>query len=297
MIKAQRYSVKISRLASFVAFAGFSAWLSQSAQAQEVKIKITGIPEVVVPLTPTINGQGNFVYSGNKTVDEPVLPGVTLHHKVTWNFTVPGNNQGVAGETFFTSVLTAEIDPASVTPRDCVVKVMLPSVSYPNIALGGGGSIKLTTNIGGGLLTCSDLAASNELLSVIADGEWASLIQTCPFIMAGTGAGSSTFTIQPSVLAQTKTPFTVNETIGLQLNAKITSGDKVTVNFTGFSVAAPTCPGDFDFNGLIDPQDLGYLLGKWGQTGLGIDADLNHDLVVDNADLGLLLGSMGPCGE
>jgi hypothetical protein len=55
-----------------------------------------------------------------------------------------------------------------------------------------------------------------------------------------------------------------------------------------------TCPGDMNYDGLIDGADLGALLGEWGSS--DTHADLNHDGNVDGADLGMLLGQWGACG-
>lgn len=54
----------------------------------------------------------------------------------------------------------------------------------------------------------------------------------------------------------------------------------------------PTCPADFNGNGVVDGADLGQLLGAWGQSGA---ADLDGSGTVDGADLGQLLAAWGPC--
>ena len=46
--------------------------------------------------------------------------------------------------------------------------------------------------------------------------------------------------------------------------------------------------GDLNANGRVDGQDIGMLLGNWGNPGLG---DLNRDGIVNGADLGILLGN------
>ncbi|MDZ4829834.1 MAG: hypothetical protein SGJ09_06505 [Phycisphaerae bacterium] len=46
--------------------------------------------------------------------------------------------------------------------------------------------------------------------------------------------------------------------------------------------------GDLNGDGLVNPIDLGILLGEWGVLG-GV-ADLNGDGVVGSADIGILLG-------
>jgi hypothetical protein len=52
----------------------------------------------------------------------------------------------------------------------------------------------------------------------------------------------------------------------------------------------PANPADLNGDGSVDGQDLGVMLGNWGNPGLG---DLNQDGAVDGQDLGMLLGAWG----
>lgn len=53
------------------------------------------------------------------------------------------------------------------------------------------------------------------------------------------------------------------------------------------------CPGDLDGNGQVDADDLGLLLGAFGNNDAG---DLNDDGITNADDLGLLLSAFGiPC--
>jgi hypothetical protein len=56
--------------------------------------------------------------------------------------------------------------------------------------------------------------------------------------------------------------------------------------------APPACPCDLDGDHVVDGNDLGMLLGGWGEPG---PADFNGDGLVDGNDLGVMLGSWGPC--
>jgi hypothetical protein len=56
-----------------------------------------------------------------------------------------------------------------------------------------------------------------------------------------------------------------------------------------------TCADDITADGQVDAADLGALLGAWGATGAGIDADLNADGIVNAEDLAALLGAWGLC--
>ena len=53
----------------------------------------------------------------------------------------------------------------------------------------------------------------------------------------------------------------------------------------------PDCPGDYNFNGVRNGGDLGYLLAYWGDPA----GDLNGDGTTNGADLGLFLGYWGEC--
>jgi len=52
------------------------------------------------------------------------------------------------------------------------------------------------------------------------------------------------------------------------------------------------CAEDFDGNQVVDGADLGLMLGRWGQPGIG---DLDGSGMVDGLDLGLWLARWGPC--
>ncbi len=66
-------------------------------------------------------------------------------------------------------------------------------------------------------------------------------------------------------------------------------GDVLVVN-GGIEVISTA---DFNGNGNVGPEDLGWLLGFWGMSG---EADLNGDSVVDGRDLSMLLGVWGTPG-
>jgi len=76
------------------------------------------------------------------------------------------------------------------------------------------------------------------------------------------------------------------------------------------------CPGDINFDGVVNALDVGLLLGNWTYTELPVPegtnpswcdiaspglvpqcmcADFNHDVRIDASDLGVLLGAWGAC--
>lgn len=54
------------------------------------------------------------------------------------------------------------------------------------------------------------------------------------------------------------------------------------------------CPADFNGDGVVDPIDLAFLLGQWGDNP-GNPADIDGDGVVGPIDLATLLGAWGLC--
>lgn len=65
------------------------------------------------------------------------------------------------------------------------------------------------------------------------------------------------------------------------------------VRIASFGSPCYDCPGDLNADGLVNPTDLGILLGSWGPS--ASSADLTGDGVVNSADLALLLGAFGAC--
>jgi len=56
------------------------------------------------------------------------------------------------------------------------------------------------------------------------------------------------------------------------------------------------CPGDIDFNGVVDAYDLVLVLANWGQSPVCDKAmDMNLDGRIDGADLAGVLGKWGAC--
>lgn len=81
----------------------------------------------------------------------------------------------------------------------------------------------------------------------------------------------------------------------------IRAGDSVNQVYSiariALGASAPTCPGDFNDDGMVDGADLAVLLGSWGACPPkgACEADLNDDGEVNGADLAILLGNWGEC--
>ncbi|MFG0276214.1 MAG: S8 family serine peptidase [Phycisphaerales bacterium] len=78
-------------------------------------------------------------------------------------------------------------------------------------------------------------------------------------------------------------------------------GRAVNIGTQGYALAVTgdltdgvACLGDIDGDGVVNGQDLGELLGEWGQN-RSAPYDLTGDGVVNGNDLGVLLGMWGPC--
>lgn len=56
----------------------------------------------------------------------------------------------------------------------------------------------------------------------------------------------------------------------------------------------PSCPADFDGDGIVEGRDLGRFFVEWGECE-GCRADLDGDGIVGGADLGRLFQFWGPC--
>lgn len=53
------------------------------------------------------------------------------------------------------------------------------------------------------------------------------------------------------------------------------------------------CPGDANYNGIVNFDDLNIVLSNFSKTGVGIPGDLNFDGRVDFLDLNIVLGGFG----
>ncbi|MGP1345871.1 MAG: hypothetical protein ACTS3F_04280 [Phycisphaerales bacterium] len=75
------------------------------------------------------------------------------------------------------------------------------------------------------------------------------------------------------------------------------TGEFYEIILHGVSFPAPKCPGDLNFDGVVDSDDLSILLSDFGCTVHPCVGDANGDGVTDSDDLGLLLSAFGTkCG-
>ncbi|MFM8698223.1 MAG: hypothetical protein ACKOF7_06075 [Phycisphaerales bacterium] len=79
------------------------------------------------------------------------------------------------------------------------------------------------------------------------------------------------------------------------LGASFTANWALEIN--GRSVGcASNCPADLNNDLFVNGDDLGILLGAWGQcASSNCPADFNQDGFVNGDDLGVMLGAWGAC--
>ena len=68
--------------------------------------------------------------------------------------------------------------------------------------------------------------------------------------------------------------------------------DAVCQEFAENVCDCPCCDADLSGNGKVGGEDIGILMGEWGNNQNG---DLNADGTVNGADLGILLQNWGSC--
>jgi hypothetical protein len=144
-----------------------------------------------------------------------------------------------------------------------------------------------------------DLDTDND--GVLDVTPWASIVQSVAFIESaatppvGTGYAYGDVRVGPSPTNAVPfqiayCPSTDAWTIGTEaINAKSVDSPGL-ANF-GCDYSAPSCPADFNNDGVVDSADLGTLLAAWGTAG----GDTNGDGATDSADLGDLLAAWGVC--
>jgi len=138
----------------------------------------------------------------------------------------------------------------------------------------------------------ADHSAAAESLSLRIDGTNLGVVLNgtnadCTIAARTTMMPASTF--NAAIGDGTDVVFTI--TSSGAVNAVCTGSE---MSFVLRYVAAPSCLGDLNGDGLVDGVDLSMLLDAWGNTGGA--ADLDASGLVNGADLGIVLLSWGGCG-
>jgi hypothetical protein len=80
------------------------------------------------------------------------------------------------------------------------------------------------------------------------------------------------------------------------LGATFTANWALELNGTAVGCGGSACPADLNDDDFVNGDDLGILLGAWGQcSGATCPADFNEDGFVNGDDLGVMLGAWGQC--
>jgi len=80
------------------------------------------------------------------------------------------------------------------------------------------------------------------------------------------------------------------------LGATFTANWALELNGTAVGCGGSACPADLNDDNFVNGDDLGILLGAWGQCASSTcPADFNEDGFVNGDDLGVMLGAWGQC--
>jgi len=174
------------------------------------------------------------------------------------------------------------------TPR-LAVPVDGQSISHvvPTVPAAAEGTIVAFT-----IAAVADHSGVSESLSLRIDGTNLGVVLNgtnadCTIAARTTTIPSSTF--NAAIGDRTDVVFTI--TSSSAVNAVCTGSE---MSFVLRYVAAPSCLGDLNGDGLVDGVDLSMLLDAWGNTGGA--ADLDASGLVNGADLGIVLLAWGGCG-
>jgi len=240
--------------------------------------KIIAIPGIVLP-------DGRFKY-----VSEWSSPtGVTLFVSYTLD-AINNPTSSVSGQ--------CKITNASASPRSVLASIdftLCPDIPGGTL-FGGAVTMLVQTNGDGGGVTCAPGAIS-AWSAHISGSEYQGLFY-CPFQMTKTGSGSIQASTQFGTPVPSKPgPYSAN---GMSLHHRftITAGEIATTtsSIAVKSLGVPSaCDADLNVDGIVSADDVGVMLGNWGQGGWCISGDVNHDGMVDGNDLGGILGNWGPC--
>ena len=84
--------------------------------------------------------------------------------------------------------------------------------------------------------------------------------------------------------------------LSTSLGATFTANWALELNGTAVGCGGSACPADLNDDNFVNGDDLGILLGAWGQCASSTcPADFNEDGFVNGDDLGVMLGAWGQC--
>jgi hypothetical protein len=190
-----------------------------------------------------------------------------------------GGVGGYVGPGNFDTTLVAHVLPPTAMPG-----IGLPleaALNNTNIA-GVDGGIDGQASSGAGVVTGLEIKV--PLAAIDWDG--VSPIKVCAFVASDNHSFLSNQVLGGLPVGSTN--------LGGRPNFANIAGDQFFVVTPG---TTDTCPADLTDDGFVDGNDLGVLLGAWGDCPASgaCPADLNDDAFVDGNDLGLLLAAWGTC--
>ena len=90
-------------------------------------------------------------------------------------------------------------------------------------------------------------------------------------------------------------PYRIHSVLGAPVTGSVSSGVYI-LSVSPF-VPQQICVGDITLDGMVDGQDLSFLLAAWGEAEFFPSADLNSDGIVNGIDLAYVLNAWGDCDE
>jgi len=258
----------------------------------------------VLPRAAKFNWTVNNKFGQAAAIDGQLLPNGKV--KYTGSFTAPEGavlsvNYTVDPTNNPTASITGQVTVANNSPVPLGIDAQISIPLCPDIPggtlLGGNASLKVTTNVNGGALTC--LPGEISLYQVHIGDTVANNLFWCPIRMSTSGAGTMQTSVSygapvPSLPGPNSAP-----NAGIRTRLTITDNDSVIVSSTlliktlGQSTG---CVGDLNGDGAVDASDLSALLGVWGQAVNPCSSvDFDGDGVVNASDMAVLLAKWGPC--
>lgn len=272
----------------FAAQAGLTLTLlaalsTQAAQAQSIVLSIDSQDEEIVIPLQTIPAEAPPIAPSTMYIGTYQGDGFKIKYGIKRTLLSPYNGVGAAKVKFDPLADGITVVNQSGEAHVYDLKVMFPiAASQQALSASAAGSVKLTT-VGAGSVTCGGTGAG--VFSLITDTGTAASLIPCPFAMGSSGSGTAQmpFFTSPPIAGAALTQF------GMQVSANLTAGDTLLFQ-PGVTLSGTTiCPGDQNFDFIVNSEDLASVLGYWGQ--LDLRADLTQDGLVDSNDLILLLGN------
>lgn len=250
-----------------------------------VRWSIDGLPEQQTVFAGTPTADGDLAYAGQIVTPQGLL--INIEYEIDPMTDLSAN---IAGQL--------RCENVTALPHVVSINVNFPfcPTSPEGTAFGGMVTVYVETDDGGGSLLCPPGSRSIWQATVGQESVYSAFY--CPFQMSTTGSGTMRTTHVFGAPIPSLPGPAVAPSAGSRNNFRITAGDavKITSSFTVASLASPSqCIGDLTGDGVVNGDDLAWMIASWGPTNPCTSSDFNGDQVVDGDDLAWLLAEWGPC--